>query len=256
MRGLKDKRVLVAGGATGIGAATALRLGEEGARLYLGDINEDGARRVAEEIVAAGGSAASAHFDLADTASVEALVHRAVEHLGGLDGVANVAADLSPATLGNDVEVLDMDVSVWEQTLRANLIGYALIAKYAMPHLIGGGGGAIVNTSSGATSSGEPVRPAYAASKAGVNTLTRHLASAYGDRGVRVNAVSPGAVMSESALINMSEEMQSRMLSLVTVGRLGRPADLAQTIAFLLSDDADWVSGQVWSVNGGAKFRE
>jgi NAD(P)-dependent dehydrogenase (short-subunit alcohol dehydrogenase family) len=228
----------------------------EGPRLYLGDINVDGARRVAQAIVAAGGSAVASYFDLADADSIEALVRGAVTHLGGLDGVANIAADLSPGTLGNDVEVLDMDVAVWEQTLRANLIGYALIAKHAIPHLIAGGGGAMVNTSSGATSSGEPVRPAYAASKAGVNTLTRHLASAYGDRGVRVNAVSPGAVMSESALILMSEEMQSRMLSLVTVGRLGRPADLAQTIAFLLSDDADWVSGQVWSVNGGAKFRD
>ena len=256
MRGLDGKRILVAGGATGIGAATAERLGREGARLYLGDINEEGVRAVAERINAAGGAAAAARFDLADEASVEALVAGAVAHLGGLDGVANIAADLSPETLGNDGPLLDMSVAIWERTLRANLIGYALIAKHAVPHLIAAGGGAIVNTSSGASWVGEPVRPAYAASKAGINALTRHIASAYGKEGVRANSVSPGAVMSETALATMSDEFKAQMLAGVTVPRLGQPDDLASTICFLLSDDASWVSGQVWSVNGGAGFRD
>ncbi|WP_433388625.1 SDR family NAD(P)-dependent oxidoreductase [Micromonospora sp. KLBMP9576] len=256
MRGLEGKRILVTGAATGIGAATALRLGQEGARLYLGDINEGGVGEVAAKIEAAGGSAGSARFDLADAATVEALVSGAVAHLGGLDGVANVAADLSPATLGNDVALVEADVAIWEQTLRANLIGYALVGKHAIPHLIEAGGGAIVNTTSGASWVGEPVRPAYAASKAGINALTRHVASAYGKQGVRANCVSPGAVLSETALATMSDEFKAQMMAGVTVARLGQPDDLASTICFLLSDDTSWVSGQVWSVNGGGGFRD
>jgi NAD(P)-dependent dehydrogenase (short-subunit alcohol dehydrogenase family) len=125
MRGLTGKRILVAGSATGIGAATAIRLGEEGARLYLGDINEAGASATAEKIRAAGGAAEAVRFDLADPASVQQLVSGAVDHLSGLDGIANVAADLSPATLGKDVEVTEMDVAIWQHTLNANLVGFA-----------------------------------------------------------------------------------------------------------------------------------
>ncbi|MGQ7296977.1 SDR family NAD(P)-dependent oxidoreductase [Quadrisphaera sp. KR29] len=256
MRGLNGKRILLTGGGSGIGAATALRLGEEGAYVVIGDINVEGASAIAARIKEAGGRAVASAFDLADPKSIEALVDFATAELGGLDGVANVAADLSPATLGNDVAVLDMDIAIWQQTLNANLIGYALIAKHALPHLISAGGGAIVNTSSGASWVGEAVRPAYAASKAGINALSRHLASAYGKQGIRANSVSPGAVLSETALATMSEEFKAQMRAGVTVPRLGQPADLGQTICFLLSDDADWVSGQVWSVNGGGGFRD
>lgn len=256
MRGLSGKRILVAGSATGIGAATARRLAEEEARLHLGDVNADGLSAVVEELRGAGADVSSSVFDLVDAASVEALVRDAVEHLGGLDGVANIAADLSPATIGNDVALLDMDVAIWEQTLRANLIGYALIAKQALPHLIEAGGGSIVNTSSGASWIGEDTRPAYAASKAGINTVTRHIAKAYGKQNIRANSVSPGAVMSETALATMSEEFKDQMRAGLTLTRLGEPADLAQSICFLLSDDTTWVSGQVWNVNGGAGFRD
>jgi NAD(P)-dependent dehydrogenase (short-subunit alcohol dehydrogenase family) len=256
MRGLRGRRILVAGSASGIGAATAVRLGEEGARVVLGDVNEDGARAVAERITAAGGSARALRFDLVDPASIDALVSATVEHLGGLDGVANVAADTSPATILSDVAVLDMDVTLWEHTLRANLIGFAVIAKHAVPHLVEAGGGSVVNVSSGAAWGGEDVRPAYAASKAGVNTLTRHLAKAYGKQGVRANSVAPGAVFTEAFRVNMGEEAKKWMLATAATNRIGYPEDLANTIVYLLSDDAEWVTGQVWSVNGGSFLRE
>ncbi|WP_336216239.1 SDR family NAD(P)-dependent oxidoreductase [Nonomuraea sp. LPB2021202275-12-8] len=102
MRGLKDKRIVVCGGATGIGAATAERLAEEGSRVLIGDVNLAGARETAERIAAAGGTAVAAAFDLADEASVRALFERAVAELGGVDGLFNVGADLSQATLGRD----------------------------------------------------------------------------------------------------------------------------------------------------------
>jgi NAD(P)-dependent dehydrogenase (short-subunit alcohol dehydrogenase family) len=144
MKGLRGKRILVAGSATG-------------------------ARTVAEKITDAGGSARAVWFDLADPDSIDTLVATTVTQLGGLDGVANIAADTSPETILGDVAVVDMDVTLWEHTLRANLIGFAVIAKHAVPHLVEAGGGAIVSVSSGAAWAGEDVRPAYAASKAGAN---------------------------------------------------------------------------------------
>ncbi|MEV4581577.1 SDR family NAD(P)-dependent oxidoreductase [Nonomuraea jabiensis] len=256
MRGLQGKRVLVAGSATGIGAATAKRLGQEGARVYLGDINEAGVGEVAAAINAAGGSAASGRFDLADEASIEAMVDSAVTILGGLDGVANIAADMSRETWGRDFELVDLVPDIWEKTLKANLLGYALIGKYAIPRMIASGGGAIVNTSSGSSWSGEPSAPAYAASKAGINSLTRHIARAYASQGIRANTVAPGVVLTESLAAFMTDELEEKLLATCTIPRLGRADDIASTICYLLSDDTSWVTGQAWSVNGGQAFRE
>jgi NAD(P)-dependent dehydrogenase (short-subunit alcohol dehydrogenase family) len=255
MRGLGSKRLLVAGSATGIGAVTARRLAEEGARLHLGDLNIEGATVVANEICDAGGDAVATRFDLADSASIDALVADAVAHLGGLDGVANVAADLSPSTIGQDHALLEMDAAVWEQTFRADLLGFALICKCAIPHLADAGGGSIVNVTSDAHWLGEAVRPAYAAAKSGITALSRHIARAYGAQGVRANSVSPGAVVSEAFLAAFDEEFAAKALEGLAVPRLGKPEDLVSAVAFLLSDDAQWISGQVWSVNGGSGFR-
>ncbi|MCU1682769.1 MAG: short-chain dehydrogenase/reductase [Amycolatopsis sp.] len=124
------------------------------------------------------------------------------------------------------------------------------------PHLIERGGGAIVNTSSGASWVGEPVPARLRRVEGRYQRAHPAIASAYGKDGIRANVVSPGAVLSETAIRNTSEEFQARMLTACTLERLGKPEDLANTICFLLSDDADWVSGQVWSVNGGAGFRD
>jgi NAD(P)-dependent dehydrogenase (short-subunit alcohol dehydrogenase family) len=254
MRGLRGKRILVAGSATGIGQATARRLGEEGAHLVLADINITGARSVAKDITDAGGKAGAIHFDLGDRESIKSMVAQAAGDLGGLDGVANVAADLSPANLDHDKPVLEMDPDVWEHTLRVNLIGVALITKHILPHLFDAGGGSIVNVSSESTRA--PVRPAYGASKAGIEALTRHTARNYADKNVRANVASPGFVPPPGDTgARVSPAERERHAGGVYLPRVGKPTDLGQTISFLLSDDAEWVTGQVWSVNGGGGFR-
>lgn len=255
MRGLDGKRVLVAGAATGIGAASARRLAEEGAHVAVGDLDADGAKRVAAGIEEAGGTAFGLGYDQADEDSTARLVHRAAEALGGLDGLHANAADLSPETVGRDRQLLKMDVGVWERTLRVNLIGYAVLVREALPHLLEAGGGAIVCTSSDASDLGQTSQPAYAASKAGINALVRHVASRWGPDKVRANAVAPGIVLSEAALAAQTEESLETLRAGTRSDRLGDPDDVAGAVAYLMSDDGAWVTGQVWSVNGGLVLR-
>lgn len=248
---LKDKRILIAGSGRNVGEKTAERLVEEGAEVFLGDIDNERVKAVAKRL-----GAKSQWFDLADSESLESLVDSAVEHLGGLDAVANVAADISPGTLGKDVDLLGMDTEIWKKTLNSNLIGYSLIIKHALPHLIKSGSGAIVNISSGSYFMGESTRPAYAAAKSGVNTLTRHVASRWGKDNIRCNAIAPGMIVTETAGDLVTEEYLEESLASVPLTRLGESKDIANGIAFLLSDEAEWITGQVLSINGGAFYRD
>jgi len=191
MQRLQGKVAIVAGGATGIGAATAFRLAAEGARVVVGDINLDGARAVADRITEASGQALAVHFNLADEASCQRLVATAVETFGGVDFLHDNGADLSSQTLGRDGDLLNMEVEVWERTFHTNLYGFAYTCRAILPHFLQRGGGAIVNTTSDGAHGGEPTRVAYACSKAGVNALTRHIAPRWGSGNIRCNAVSP-----------------------------------------------------------------
>ncbi len=255
MNRFDGKRIVVASGGSGIGAATAERLAREGARLVVGDINEAGATATVERVREAGGVAEAIRYDLADEASTNALMARCVDVYGGIDGLVNVGADLSHETMAGDLDVLDMSVEIWQRTMRVNVIGHALTCREAIRQMVSQGtGGAIVCVSSEAASCGEDTRPAYAASKAAVNALMRQIALRWGKEGIRANCVAPGITMSATAEEQMPAEFKQQWLDLTTLKRFGRPTDLAATIVHLLSDDAAWVSGQVWHVNGGSHF--
>jgi NAD(P)-dependent dehydrogenase (short-subunit alcohol dehydrogenase family) len=255
MRGLKGKRIVIGGGATGIGAAVAARLVEEGASVVVGDVNQAGLDKLVPGL-AGKGKAIAVKFDLSDEASIKNLVKRAVDELGGIDGLCIPGADLSKATLGNDGTLMDMQASIWERTFRVNLLGHALLMKEAIPHMVKNGGGSIVTVSSGASYVGAPFMPAYAVTKAGLQALVRHVARITGKDNIRCNGVAPGSVMTEGALVNTTEQMKKDILSITPLNRLGEADDLASTIVFLLSDDASWLTGQTISVNGGSHFRD
>lgn len=256
MRGLKDKTFVVAGGATGIGAATAERLAGEGASVAIGDINIAGATATAQRIAQSGGRAVAIEFDLADEASVQHLVEATVAKFGAIHGLHNVGADLSEHNLGRDTTILDTGMDVWLRTLDVNLLGYVRTIRAVLPHLLEEGGGSIVNTSSGAALGSDPSHVAYGASKAAVNHLTRHVAVNWGKHNVRSNGVMPGLVMGETQERQNDLQLQQAFLMFGKTSRLGKPDDVAAITTFLLSDEAEWITGQVWYIGGGSHLRQ
>jgi NAD(P)-dependent dehydrogenase (short-subunit alcohol dehydrogenase family) len=255
MRGLQDKVAVGAGGGGGIGTATSLRLGEEGASVVVGDVNEQAAKDVADRIAAGGGKAIAVQFDVADDDSVAALVASAVDAFGGIDLCHANAADLSVPVIMGDTDALDIDLDIWDRTMQVNLRGFLLCTRHVIPELVRRCGGAIVYTSSAAAFVGEPARPAYAAAKSGVNALMRHVASKWGKQRVRANAIAPGLVIADEMSEVIPQELQQRTLKGTRSWRLGHPRDIAAMVAFLLSDDGEWVNGQVISVDGGVTLR-
>jgi NAD(P)-dependent dehydrogenase (short-subunit alcohol dehydrogenase family) len=253
LKRLEGKVAIVAGGATGIGAATARRLAAEGASVVIGDINLDQARVVAADIERQGAAALAVRCDIGDEAAVAALIKAAVETHGGLDLIHVNAADLS--IIGQDLDVLAVSMAIFDRTIEIDLRGHVLCTRYALPELLKRGGGAIVYTSSGAAHNAEPTRVSYAVAKAGLHALMRHVATRWGREGIRANVVAPGLVLSETALANLSEEQLAGQLAEAPTTRLGKPEDLAATVAFLMSADGEWINGQVVSVDGGRTMR-
>ena len=253
-RGLTGKVAVIAGGATGIGAATAARLGAEGALVVVGDISGAGAEATAQAILATGGSATAVSFDLADPASVRALIDSAVDEFGGVDLLFNVGSDMS--MLRGDTDVVDIDLDVWNRTMTVTLRGYLASMKYAIPAMLTRGGGAIVNMSSAAAFIGEPTRPAYATAKAGIGAPTRPVASQWGKDGIRCNAVAPGFTGTEMMrAVPQWPELEAAALRGTRSTRVGHPDDIAAMVAFLMSDEGAWVNGQVINIDGGALLR-
>ena len=259
MRGLDGKVIVVVGGGTadsgpGNGAATAIRVADEGARVAVGDLSGDAAAATVAIISERGGEAFAFASDIAVEASMNDLVASAADRYGGVDGLHVNAADMSPEVLGADGEhdLLTIPLEVWQRTLDVNLTGFLLAARAVIPRLLERGGGAIVNTVSDAVYVGEDIRVAYAATKTALTAVTRHIASRWGRDGIRCNSISPGIIVRNEEL---AQAMVDRHRREPRTNRTGHPNDIAATAAFLLSDDGAFVNGQVWSVNGGRTLR-
>ena len=247
-----DKVAIITGGGSGIGRATARLLAAEGARVTVADIAEPAAAKVVAEIEAAGGVARTQVVDVADPEAVAAMVADTVAAYGGLDVLHNNAAALDQNRV--DQDVVSMDLETWHRVMAVNLDGPMLGCRFAIPALLERGGGSIVNTASAAAFYGSHSLAAYGTSKAGVVALTRYVATAYGERGIRCNAVAPGVVVARAAQDALGGPMGDRLRRYSTshlIGRLGYPEEIAASVAYLASDDAAFVTGEVLRVDGG-----
>jgi NAD(P)-dependent dehydrogenase (short-subunit alcohol dehydrogenase family) len=249
MMQLEGKRAFVTGGGGALGRASSVLFAREGAAVAVVDISRDAAEQTVKIIMDAGGRAIAIEADVRDEAQVELAVTRAVDGLGGLDTLFNNAGIMPH----QDASFLDGDLDLWHQISAINLDGTMLCSKYAVPHIVEAGGGAVVNMSSFLAVLGTTYpQDGYAASKGAIVSLTRSMAVQLGSKGVRVNGMAPGPIMT-AHVEQFFPDPAARALRLarVPLGRFGKPDDAAGLACFLASDAASWLTGQVIVLDGG-----
>ncbi len=258
MQGLKDKVAIVTGGGQGIGHAITLRLAREGTDVVIADLNAETATAVAGEVQAAGRNAMAVRTDVAQAKDRKALVEAALSTFGKIDILVNNAGIIR---ISAPLEVTEEE---WYLIQAVNVKGTYFTCQAVLPHMLERGSGRIVNLASIAAKAGSIAWIHYNVSKASVVALTRNLAIAYGKRGINVNCVCPGIVETEmwakiereaGPLLGLGPgEFTQTRLNTIALGRLEKPEDVGDAVAFLCSDDARYITGQAINVEGGILF--
>lgn len=246
---LKDKVALVTGGGSGIGYHTALLFAKEGASVVVVDINEDNGKNTVQEIEAAGGKAIFQRADVSKAADCEAMVKAAEDTYGALHILFNNAG-ISHA---DDDDAIKTSEDVWDLTMEINVKSVFLGCKFGVPALRRAGGGSIINTASFVATLGAATpQLAYTASKGAVLSMTRELAAIHARENIRVNALCPGPLRTELLMkyLNTDEKKQRRLVH-IPMGRFGEAHEIANAVLFLASDEASFVTGTNFLVDGG-----
>jgi NAD(P)-dependent dehydrogenase (short-subunit alcohol dehydrogenase family) len=244
---LKGKAAIVTGSATGIGKATAMLFASEGARVVVSDIDEAPAREVVKAILAKSNEAIFVKADVSKPEDVKQLIETTVRSYGRIDVVVNNAA-----VYRGDGDILKVPDEVWDKVMAVNLKGTYLCCKFAIAQMVQQRGGSIVNISSVNALMGFSLT-AYTASKGGVEALTRLLAMEFGPKGIRVNSICPGTIMTENSIAIYSERpgLEEQVRKMYPGGRLGAPLDVAECALYLASDASAFVTGASLVVDGG-----
>jgi NAD(P)-dependent dehydrogenase (short-subunit alcohol dehydrogenase family) len=246
---LKDKVALITGAGSGIGRETALLFAGEGARVVVVDVNDQAGAETVARVQAAGGQAAYVHADVAKPAEAEGMIRFAEEQFGKLDVLFNNAG-ISHA---HDDDAINTELEVWDLTFEINVKGVFLGCKYGIPALRRAGGGSIINTASFVALLGAATpQLAYTASKGAVLSMTRELAVIHARENIRVNALCPGPLNTELLMkyLNTPEKKQRRLVH-IPMGRFGEAKEIAYAALYLASDEASFVTGTEFMVDGG-----
>jgi NAD(P)-dependent dehydrogenase (short-subunit alcohol dehydrogenase family) len=247
---LKDKVVIVTGSGNGMGRRIARRFGEEGAKVIVSDVDDEGGRGTVERIVSDGGTASYMHCSIMEESDIANLVQFAVNTYGRLDVLHANAADRA-AWLGQNI--LDTTLEVYDNAMAAVPRANFILAKYAVPEMIRGGGGVITFISSIRGLNGAGSLMMYGVSKSALIVLAKCIAIEYGPQGIRCNCIAPGVVRSNLDDNDPFPDSPRDRYSAAAypLGRLGKPKDIANAAVFLASDEASWISGHVLVVDGG-----
>ncbi len=248
---LKHKIAVVTGSGKGIGRAIAARFAKAGASLVCCDIDEASARTAAEQIVSSGGTAIGVRTDVSDKASVEDLVVTSLERFGRVDIVCNNAG-----VLDDHLPLGDVTDELWNRIIGINLTGTFLVSRAFLPNMLEHGSGTFVNVASIAGIVAQAAGLAYTVSKHGVIGLTRQVSADYGQRGIRANAICPGAIETDLAREFLKNAPLVRaIVESVPAGRLGRPEEIADLALYLASDASSFVHGAAMVIDGGWTIR-
>ena len=246
---LDDKTILVTGGSTGIGRATARILAAEGAIVVIADVQDEQGEQTVASITEAGGRASFAHVDVADYDGVRELIATIVNNHGRLDGAFNNAGIEGPTA-----KILDVPLEDWDRVIRVNLTGVFVCMKCAVEQMVTqDGGGSIVSTASVAGIVGLAGAASYNAAKHGVVGLTRTVALEYASRNIRVNAVCPGFIETPmlDRVTDASVKIRDQLIGAVPMRRVAKPDEIGDTVAWLMSDKSSYVTGVALPVDGG-----
>jgi NAD(P)-dependent dehydrogenase (short-subunit alcohol dehydrogenase family) len=249
---LQGKVAIVTGGGGGIGSAVARRMVSEGAKVAIADVFLDAAKAAAEPL---GDSALAVQFDALDPTAVEAMVETTVSHFGRLDILHNNAAMTDPSKHPLDTDAVTIPIEIWDEIIDINLRGYLLGCKYAIPHMVKGGGGSIINTASNSGTAGDLARIAYGASKGAIITMTKYIATQHGKQNIRCNSVAPGVVLTE-ALDKTVPGLKDIIKRHILTPEFGTPDDIAALVAFLASDESRYITGENISISGGGLIHQ
>ncbi|WP_040837565.1 SDR family oxidoreductase [Nocardia brevicatena] len=243
------RSAIVTGAARGIGEVYAQALAAEGASVVVADLNAEGGRAVAEKIVADGGTASFHPVDVSDPDSAKELADFTIERYGKIDHLVNNAAIYGGMKL--DL-LLTVPWDYYKKFMSVNLDGALVMTRAVWENMAAGGGGSIVNQSSTAA---WVYSGFYGLAKVGINGLTQQLATELGGSDIRVNAIAPGPTDTEATRSTTPENMVKDMVKRLPLARMGTPEDMAGALLYLLSDDASWVTGQIFCVDGGQVIR-
>ena len=246
---LQDKVALITGAGGGIGRETSLLFAAEGAKIVAVDLNDEAGRETVQLVEAQGGQANYVHADVSKAADCENMVRMAEESYGKLNVLFNNAG-ISHA---DDDDAVATDEDVWDVTMAVNLKGVFLGCKYGIPALRRVGGGSIINTASFVALVGAATpQIAYTASKGGVLSMTRELATIHARENIRVNALCPGPLHTELLMKYLNTEAKKeRRLVHIPMGRFGQAKEIAQAVLYLASDESSFVTGSTFTVDGG-----